>query len=157
MSSAKFLDDLEHGKYGEYLFQRYLQLKGLDVQSAPDKEFPLYDVVSILYGKRHTYEVKTDRKIHETNNLYIEFLNINKMALSGIFTSTADFYVYIAQETLTGYVFNRSYLLSFIFESRFNTTKSKVDNQNALGWIVPLSEVLNKKPHLKTIDLNGIE
>jgi hypothetical protein len=157
MSNAKFLDDLEEGKYGEYLFQRYLQKKGLDVKSAPEEEFPYYDIVSILYGKKHTYEVKTDRQIHKTGNLYIEFLNINRMALSGIFTSTADFYVYIDRESLMAYVFNRGYLLRFVFEGRYTTLKSKVDNENAMGWIVPIKEVLDKRPHLKTIDLNGIE
>lgn len=157
MSNAQFLDDLEDGKYGEYLFQRYLQLKGLDVDSAPEEEFPYYDVVSVLYGKRQTYEVKTDRQIHKTGNLYIEFLNINRMNLSGIFTSKADFYVYIDKESLIGYVFNRGNLLSHIFELKVKTVKSRVDNQNALGWIIPLDEVVNKKPHLKTIDLNGIE
>jgi hypothetical protein len=79
------------------------------------------------------------------------------MALSGIFTSTADFYVYIDRETLAGYIFNRKYLLSFIFEGKYKTFKSKVDNENAMGWIIPIKDVLDKRPHLKTIDLNGIE
>ena len=157
MSKAKFLDDLEEGKYGEYLFQRYLQLKGLNVQPAPESEFPFYDIASILYGKKHTYEVKTDRLIHKTGNFYIEFLNINRMSLSGIFTSTADFYVYIDRDSLKAYIFNRGYLLRFIFEGKYKTLKSKVDNENAMGWIVPTIDVVNKEPHLKTIDLNGIE
>ena len=36
------------------------------------------------------------------------------MALSGIFTSTADFYVYIDRDSLKAYIFNRGYLLGFI-------------------------------------------
>ena len=47
MSKAQFLNDLEEGKYGEYLFQRYLQLKGLNVQPAPESEFPFYDIASL--------------------------------------------------------------------------------------------------------------
>ena len=155
--NSRFLDDLERGKYGEYLFQRYLQLKGIPVQEAPDEEFPYYDVMTIIKGTKQTYEVKTDSSIQETGNVYIEFLNINRNNLSGIFTSLANFYVYINEKTLEGHIFNRSKLLTYIYNNRLTTVRSKVDNQNALGWLLPLKDLFTSDAYLKTIDLNGIE
>lgn len=156
------------GKKGEELVASYMRSLGWDVEYAPDKLFPFWDLKATKGDKTHTFEVKYDMKAYmyaklrsrpTEPNLYIEFKNTNKGSDSGIKVSEAETYVYILlnKNKYTGYFFNRAKLLEHLEASRYKVVgNSNTGDDNAEGWIPPLHKLVAHRGmsgFLKEVDL----
>jgi len=71
------------GEKAESLFQDFLRKKGRHPESNPGGFHPEWDVKD----EQFTYEVKLDRKVQETGNVYIE--------RKSLFNSKSDYFVYL--------------------------------------------------------------
>jgi len=154
------------GKIGEGLWADYMSSKGYSITTAPNGPFYDRDIKAIRDDKVVTFEVKYDEKAYwwakrrgkpSEPNLYIEFKNTNKGADSGILASKADYYIYIMKEDNNrAYVFNRVSLCDLCITSNFKVVgNSSTGDDNAEGWIPPLSEIVaNENVFIKSILLS---
>lgn len=85
---AKFINDLNTGKYYETLFLNHIKYKDYE---RPQGYFKEYDIkVYKNNGGISTYEVKSDKQINIYGNICIEYMCNDKP--SGISTSTAKYW-----------------------------------------------------------------
>lgn len=152
------------GKIGERLWADYMSSKGYTIKTAPiGVPFYDWDIHASKDGEEITFEVKYDEKAYwwakrrgkpSEPNLYIEFKNTNKDANSGILASKADYYIYIMKEDSNrAYVFNRIALCDLCIVSNFKVVgNASTGDDNAEGWIPPLSEIVsNENVFIKSI------
>ena len=157
------------GKYGESLWADYMESKGYSVKNAPTgAPFYDWDIEATKDGRVVTFEVKYDEKAYwwakrrgkpNEPNLYIEFRNTNKGMDSGILASIADYYIYIMKEDNDrAYVFRREELCSLCMASEFKVVgNASTGDDNAEGWIPPLSEILkHENVFVKSILLSEV-
>lgn len=143
------------GEIGEDLVAAYMVSMGYEVEFAPKRVFYDWDLRCTKDGESLTIEVKYDskaymwakrRKTPDKPNLYIEFENTNQNKPSGIKASVADFYFYILKDGDKNicYIFNRELLLSHLDDYDYKVVgNSSSGDNNALGWIPPLHELVN--------------
>ena len=154
------------GDIGEGLWCTHLENKGhYNITTAPKKKFYDWDVRSEYNDRHYTFEVKYDSKAYwwadrrgtpEEPNLYIEFKNTNKDEDSGIRASKALYYVYmlVRGEAVTAYLFERKGLLSHLEQVTYKIVgNSATGDDNALGWIPPLTSLVNQKCFIQKISL----
>ena len=154
------------GDIGEGLWCTHLENKGhYNITTAPKKKFYDWDVKSEHSNRIYTFEVKYDEKAYwwaarrntpEEPNLYIEFKNTNKDEDSGIRASKALYYVYmlVRDESVSAYLFERKGLLSHLEQVTYKVVgNSATGDDNALGWIPPLTSLVNQKCVIQKISL----
>ena len=154
------------GDIGEGLWCTHLENKGhYNITTAPKKKFYDWDVKSEHSNRIYTFEVKYDEKAYwwaarrntpEEPNLYIEFKNTNKDEDSGIRASKALYYVYmlVRDESVSAYLFERKGLLSHLEQVTYKVVgNSATGDDNALGWIPPLTSLVNQKCFIQKISL----
>ena len=154
------------GDIGEGLWCTHLEKKGhYNITTAPKKKFYDWDVKSEHSNRIYTFEVKYDEKAYwwaarrntpEEPNLYIEFKNTNKDEDSGIRASKALYYVYmlVRDESVSAYLFERKGLLSHLEQVTYKVVgNSATGDDNALGWIPPLTSLVNQKCFIQKISL----
>jgi hypothetical protein len=99
-----------------------------------------------LYGK---HEVKTDYRVAETGNFYVETkqYNENMVALSGINVTEADYWVW-ASPTGDGAIYIKTDALKeLMHETNPRETRQPIINEHtnaSVGRLVPLKHVLKK-------------
>jgi len=154
------------GKIGEAKWREYLEFRGFDIEPAPDEVFYDWDLKASTDGRTYTFEVKYDEKAYywaekrgnpDNPNMYIEYKNTNQNKNSGILASKADYYVYIlkAKEDIA-YVFKRPELCDHLIQSSYkNVGNSATGDNNALGWIPPLKEMVKHHSFLTKVNLNA--
>ena len=85
---------LELGKHFEELaIERLISFYNFDNPKIKRSDDKRYDVKIVNNSKRFTYEIKTDIRAIDTNNIYIEYMSNN--VLSGISSTNAKNYVII--------------------------------------------------------------
>jgi hypothetical protein len=86
----KFESDLKEAQKFEVLISKYFKNKGFKIVEFCKNKF--YDILIEKNDKQYKIEVKAD---HQTNtgNIIFEFFAFDK--LSGISTSTSDFWIYV--------------------------------------------------------------
>jgi hypothetical protein len=154
------------GDIGEAIWVDHLEEMGhYDIETAPKRKFYDWDIKSVIDGKTYTFEVKYDSKAYwwakrrntpDKPNLYIEFKNTNKNEDSGIKASKATYYVYMLkdEERVDAYVFEREGLLSHLLSVTYKTAgNSATGDNNALGWIPPLDNLVTQKFFLQKVSL----
>ena len=154
------------GDIGEGLWCTHLENKGhYNITTAPKKKFYDWDVKSEHSNRIYTFEVKYDEKAYwwaarrntpEEPNLHIEFKNTNKDEDSGIRASKALYYVYmlVRDESVSAYLFERKGLLSHLEQVTYKVVgNSATGDDNALGWIPPLTSLVNQKCFIQKISL----
>lgn len=145
------------GDIGESLWCTHLEKKGhYNITTAPKKKFYDWDVRSEHSNRYYTFEVKYDEKAYwwaakrgtpEKPNLYIEFKNTNKDEASGIRASKALYYVYmlVRDDSVTAYLFERKGLLNHLEQVTYKVVgNSATGDDNALGWIPPLHQLVSQ-------------
>lgn len=166
MANNSFVRASISGDYGQHIVMEYLKDKGYDVEEAPKKLFYDWDVKAKKSDRTVTIEVKYDSKAYmwaarrgtpEHPNLYIEFESTTRNCDSGIKKSKADFYFYILKtgDKDIAFVFDREQLLAHLLRSDYKVVgNGATGDDNALGWIPPLHELLVARYGYKaTIDL----
>ena len=153
------------GDIGEELWCNYLRGLGHTPITAPKRKFYDWDVKVIAVEREVTFEIKYDskaywwaarRKTPEEPNLYIEFKNTNKDEDSGIRASKAHYYIYILKrdDTNTAYIFERLGLLEHLERVNYKVVgNAATGDDNAQGWIPPLSQLVTQKFFLQKIYL----
>ena len=154
------------GDIGEDLWCNYIKKRGhTDIIRAPKMKFYDWDVRSEFSNRHYTFEVKYDSKAYwwanrrgtpEEPNLYIEFKNTNKDEDSGIRASKALYYVYmlVRDESVTAFVFERKGLLKHLEDITYKVVgNSATGDDNALGWIPPLTSLINQDCFIQEIIL----
>ncbi len=119
---SDFYTDLERGEVGENKFIELcnrLNFKCVDVSD--EKEYQDLDVDFIVDNT--LVEVKTDYKIAETSNLYIEVWSSNKIGYKGWYQKTKCEYMYVYDvnnKLMYGFCFNdlKEYVDLFKFTER---------------------------------------
>ena len=91
---------MPNGKQGERLFQQIMEsrnYKVIDVSDNPEYWAKDIDfiVTSPTTGETKTFEVKFDKRINKTGNLYLELVNVNSKGGNGWFEfCQADYLAY---------------------------------------------------------------
>jgi hypothetical protein len=83
LDSSRPQEDRRQGEEAESLFMRFLEKKGRHPTREHGSNFPDFDISD----EQFTYEVKLDRKVQETGNVYIEH--------KSLFNSKSDYFVYL--------------------------------------------------------------
>jgi hypothetical protein len=160
------------GKVGEAKWKSFLEERGYNVESAPERKFYDWDLKAVKrepdpetkFHPTYTFEVKYDEKAYwwasrrgtpNEPNLYIEFRNTTRDEESGILTSKSDFYVYIIKAQVDiAYLFNTDLLRSHLVMANYKSVgNSATGDDNALGWIPPLSLLMDSNSFIKSIQL----
>jgi hypothetical protein len=100
----------QNGKQGEQLFKSIMESRNYTVEDVSNN--PAYwskdidfIVTSPTTGLTKTFEVKYDKRINKTNNLYLELVNINSRGGKGWFEfCQADYIAYGDATTDTFYI-----------------------------------------------------
>ena len=154
------------GDIGEELWCTHLENKGhTNIETAPKRKFYDWDIKSVYNTSTYTFEVKYDSKAYwwanrrntpDKPNLYIEFKNTNKDEDSGIKASKALYYVYMLsnEDKVEAYVFERGGLLSHLLSVSYKVVgNAATGDDNALGWIPPLHQLISQPCFIQKISL----
>ena len=150
------------GTIGEAKFSSYLISIGYEVEKAPARKFYDWDIKATKKSAVITFEVKYDEKAYywaakrgtpNEPNIYIEYKNTNRNEDSGILASKSDYYIYILKsENDIAYVFNRAKLCAYLVNSTYRSVgNSATGDDNAMGWIPPLSEIIKHESYIRQI------
>lgn len=100
---------MNNGKRGEQLFQQIMESRNYRVIDVSDNSEYYYRgdfiVTSPTTGETKTFEVKFDKRINKTGNLYLELVNVHSKGGNGWFEfCQADYLAYGDATTDTFYI-----------------------------------------------------
>lgn len=101
------------------------------------------DWVNELFSNGKLIEVKNDRMIHKTGNLFIEYESRDKP--SGLATTTADYWIYRMSELDSSLIFPTKALKDVcrVYFKQNLFLKNGGDNNSSKGFLIPLTRLLN--------------
>lgn len=98
-----FLNDLKDAKQYEYLAAEAYRSKGWNVELAPDRYFPDYDILLKKDELEARIEVKVDNRTYETNNICVEYVKADGVTPSGITVGNmSDHILFFLPDPTTG-------------------------------------------------------
>ena len=150
------------GTIGEAKFSTYLESIGYTIEKAPPRKFYDWDIKATKKSLVITFEIKYDEKAYywatkrgtpNEPNIYIEYKNTNRNEDSGILASKSDYYIYILKSLNDiAYVFDRAKLCAHLVSSTYKSVgNSATGDNNAIGWIPPLSEIIKNDSYIRQI------
>jgi hypothetical protein len=88
-------------------------------------------------------EVKNDRLIHKTGNLFFEYESRGKP--SGLATTTAEYWIYRIDELDISFIFPTKALKQVcrVYYKENLYLKNGGDNNSSKGFLIPLTKLLN--------------
>ena len=98
-------------------------------QAPSDKAFSLWDIKIINNGVETTYEVKTDKRAIETQNIAIEYYN--RGSKSGIHTTKCNYWAHFCIDELGGYklyIIPRKHLIKMINKGEYKRIAKTYDD-----------------------------
>jgi hypothetical protein len=107
------------------------------------------DWLNNLFNSGKLIEVKSDRLIHKTGNLYIEYRSRNKP--SGLATTTANYWIY-RMDALDAAILLPTESLKKVCRVYYKNNEYKMkggDNNTSEGFLIPLIRLLNDLALLK--------
>jgi len=141
-----FAEDLSFGREGEAVVRNLLESSGnfeSIIDCSNDKYFQQKDIdVLALVNDGHIakYEVKTDRKAHETGNIVFEIKtngNIGCLA-----KTEADFVMYYIEGNDRVYCFNAEQMRRYLRQNRFKLYRM---GDNAEGYLLNINQLLRDR------------
>ena len=141
-----FAEDLSFGREGEAVVRNLLESSGnfdYVIDCSNDKYFQQKDIdVLALVNDGHIakYEVKTDRKAHETGNIAFEIKtngNIGCLA-----KTEADFVMYYIEGNDRVYCFNAEQMRRYLRAKRFKLYRM---GDNAEGYLLNINQLLRDR------------
>lgn len=141
-----FAEDLSFGREGEAVVRNLLESSGnfdYVIDCSNDKYFQQKDIdVLALVNDGHIakYEVKTDRKAHETGNIAFELAtngNIGCLA-----KTEADYVMYYIEGNGKLYCFNARQMRQYLERHRFKLYRM---GDNAEGYLLNINMLLRDK------------
>jgi len=111
------------------------------------------DWVNELFSNGKLIEVKNDRMIHKTGNLFIEYESRDKP--SGLATTTADYWIYRMSELDSSLIFPTKALKDVcrVYFKQNLFLKNGGDNNTSKGFLIPLTRLLNDIANNKQNDI----
>ena len=136
---------LELGKHFEELaIERLINFYNFNEPIIKRNDDKRYDVKIVNNGKRHTYEIKTDIRALETNNIYIEYMSNN--VLSGISSTEARNYViiipYDTEKPLILLIKVKVLNELIVKEQYFKNLRGNEKNNYTYGYLFKLETIL---------------
>lgn len=114
-----WIADESHGSEGEVMAISYLEWDRC--RRAPKRLFKDWDFWIEKDGQRSFWEVKRDRRTHETGNVVIEFESSGRP--SGIAVTKADFWMYIVDDEPTIFIIPVDELKALIAAEQYSCTR----------------------------------
>ncbi len=114
------------------------------------------DWLNILFKDGKLIEVKSDRLIHKTGNLFIEYRSRDKP--SGLATTTANYWIY-RMDMLDTAIILPTNLLKKVCRVYYKNNEFKIkggDNNTSDGLLIPLIRLLKDLALLNQNDENTI-
>jgi hypothetical protein len=114
------------------------------------------DWLNNLFNNGKLIEVKSDRLIHKTGNLYIEYKSRNKP--SGLATTTANYWIY-RMDVLDAAILLPTESLKKVCRVYYKNNEFKMkggDNNTSEGFLIPLIRLLKDLALLSQNDENTI-
>ena len=111
------------------------------------------DWINELFSNGKHIEVKNDRLIHKTGNLFIEYESRDKP--SGLATTTAEYWIYRLSELDSALIFPTK-ALKQVCRNYFKQNlflKNGGDNNTSKGFLIPLTRLLNDIANEREKDL----
>ena len=101
------------------------------------------DWINELFSNGKHIEVKNDRLIHKTGNLFIEYESRNKP--SGLAITTAEYWIYRLSELDSAIIFPTKALKQVcrVYYKEKLYLKNGGDNNSSKGFLIPLTKLLN--------------
>jgi hypothetical protein len=101
------------------------------------------DWINELFSNGKLIEVKNDRMIHKTGNLFIEYESRDKP--SGLATTTADYWIYRMSELDSSLILPTKALKEVcrVYFKQNIFIKNGGDNNTSKGFLIPLTRLLN--------------
>ena len=101
------------------------------------------DWINELFSNGKLIEVKNDRLIHKTGNLFIEYESRDKP--SGLATTTADYWIYRMSELDSSLILPTKALKEVcrVYFKQSIFLKNGGDNNTSKGFLIPLTRLLN--------------
>ena len=101
------------------------------------------DWVKKLLSNGFKVEVKNDRLIHKTGNLFFEYESRGKP--SGLATTTAEYWIYRIDELDISFIFPTKVLKQVcrVYYKENSYLKNGGDNNSSKGFLIPLTKLLN--------------
>ena len=101
------------------------------------------DWINELFSNGKHIEVKNDRLIHKTGNLFIEYESRNKP--SGLAITTAEYWIYRLSELDSALIFPTKALKQVcrVYYKENLFLKNGGDNNSSKGFLIPLTKLLN--------------
>lgn len=101
------------------------------------------DLINYMFSDGKHIEVKNDRLIHKTGNLFIEYESRGKP--SGLATTTAEYWIYRMDELDISFIFPTKTLIQvcrYYYKEKIYF-KNGGDNNTSKGFLIPLTRLLN--------------
>ena len=101
------------------------------------------DLINYMFSDGKHIEVKNDRLIHKTGNLFFEYESRNKP--SGLATTTAEYWIYRIDELDISFIFPTKALKQVcrVYYKENLFLKNGGDNNSSKGFLIPLTRLLN--------------
>ena len=101
------------------------------------------DWINELFSNGKHIEVKNDRLIHKTGNLFIEYESRNKP--SGLAITSAEYWIYRLSELDSALIFPTKALKQVcrVYYKEKLYLKNGGDNNSSKGFLIPLTRLLN--------------
>jgi len=112
--------DVDNSEISEGFFCNYLTLKGFEIikcnTKQKTKDSHVLDVIARKSEKDYSFELKTDFKFKTTGNIGLEYAKETENGVldSGIFTSNADYVVYLIPHANCLVFFKRELLIKYM-------------------------------------------
>jgi len=110
-----------------------------------------------LFSNGKHIEVKNDRLIHKTGNLFIEYESRDKP--SGLATTTAEYWIYRLSELDSALIFPTKALKQVcrVYYKENLFLKNGGDNNSSKGFLIPLTRLLNDIANERSRELAACE
>jgi len=115
------------------------------------------DWINELFSNGKHIEVKNDRLIHKTGNLFIEYESRDKP--SGLAMTTAEYWIYRLSELDSALIFPTKALKQVcrVYYKENLFLKNGGDNNSSKGFLIPLTRLLNDIANERSRELAASE
>jgi hypothetical protein len=115
------------------------------------------DWINELFSNGKHIEVKNDRLIHKTGNLFIEYESRDKP--SGLATTTAEYWIYRLSELDSALIFPTKALKQVcrVYFKQNIFLKNGGDSNTSKGFLIPLTRLLNDIANERSRELAASE
>lgn len=147
-----FRQQLRSGHYNELRVALYFMLRGHAARLGFDgQSFDITVVPGPEFGQREPFrvEVKWDKHAGQSGNAYFETDNPRSGKLTGIRSSSADWWAHVLGDGQEALLMPLDRLRSWLDERRYKSVATRGSDSNSRGLIVPLVDLEGERKFLR--------